>query len=68
MLKFATDDIYDTAILITGDGDFKMAVYAVKNLGKNVEHAYVRGFSKQLQRACDKTTTLDENFLNSCFI
>ena len=68
MLKFATDSIYDTAILVTGDGDFAMAVYAVKDLGKNVELAYVRGFSKQLQQACDKITTLDENFLKSCFI
>jgi len=68
MLKFATDNIYDTAILVTGDGDFAMAVYAVKDLGKNVENAYVGASSKHLQRACDKTVILDKKFLKSCFL
>lgn len=67
MLKFATDNIYDTAVLITGDGDFATAVYA-KDLGKNVEHAYVKGSSKHLEQACDKTILLDESYLKDCFL
>ncbi len=42
MLKYAYDDLYDTAILVSGDGDFAAAVNAVKDRGKHVEHAYFK--------------------------
>ena len=39
LLQLAWNDIYDTAVLVSGDGDFAYAVQAVKNLGKHVEVA-----------------------------
>lgn len=69
MLKYAYDDMYDTAILVSGDGDFAEAVEAVKDRGKHVEHAYFKGASTvALKKACDKYIPLDETFLSPCFI
>ena len=39
VLRLAWSDIYDVAILVTGDGDFAYAVQAAKDLGKHVEIA-----------------------------
>jgi len=39
MLALAGKDLYDTAVLVTGDGDFAEAVQAVKDLGNHVEVA-----------------------------
>ena len=39
MLRLAWSDIYDVAVMVTGDGDFAYAVQAVKDLGKHVEVA-----------------------------
>jgi len=36
LLKQAWDNLYDVAILVSGDGDFAYAVQAVKDLGKHV--------------------------------
>jgi len=41
MLSMAVKNLYDVAILISGDGDFASAIDAVKDLGKHVEVAYV---------------------------
>ena len=69
MLKYAYDDTYDTAILVSGDGDFAAAINAVKDRGKHVEHAYFKAASSvALRKACDKYTTLSDDFLSSCFI
>jgi len=68
MLKYAYDDMYDTAILVSGDGDFAEAVEAVKERGKHVEHAYFKGaHTRALEKACDKYTPLDELCLKPCF-
>jgi uncharacterized LabA/DUF88 family protein len=42
LLKFAWDDLYDVAIVVSGDGDFSYAVQAAKNMGKHVEVAAFR--------------------------
>jgi uncharacterized LabA/DUF88 family protein len=69
MLKMAFRDLYDTAILISGDGDFAYAAEAVKDLGKHVENAMPKsGISFHLKSACDRFILLDENFLRECFI
>jgi len=68
MLKYAYDDTYDTAILVSGDGDFAAAVNAVKDRGKHVEHAYFRVPTVALRKACDKYIPLDKDFLTPCFI
>ncbi len=39
LLKLAWSDLYDVAILVSGDGDFAYAVKAVKDTGKHVELA-----------------------------
>ena len=39
LLRLAWDNLYDVAILVSGDGDFAYAVQAVKNIGKHVEIA-----------------------------
>lgn len=60
MLKYAFNNAYDTAILITGDGDFYPAIRAVKEYGKRVEHAYFKsGHSSLLSQECDRNTMLD---------
>jgi len=42
---------------------------AVKDRGKHVEHAYFKAASSvALRKACDKYTTLNDDFLSSCFI
>ncbi len=38
MVKLAYNNAYDTAILISSDGDFVPAIQAVKEIGKNVEN------------------------------
>jgi len=69
MLKYAYDDTYDTAILVSGDGDFAAAVNAVKDRGKHVEHAYFKDApSVALRKAYDKYIPLDKDFISPCFI
>jgi len=67
MLRYAYSNAYDTAILVTGDGDFATAVEAVKDLGKHVENAYFQsGRSQELQRVCDRFIQLDAEYLRDC--
>ncbi|MBI5236036.1 MAG: NYN domain-containing protein [Deltaproteobacteria bacterium] len=69
MLTMGFKNIYDTAILVSGDGDFEKAIKGVKDLGKHVENAYVNmGHSKQLMRVCDKFVDLDAAFLKDCWL
>ncbi len=57
MLKFAYSGSYDTAILISGDGDFVSALEEVQSLGKHVENVYFgKGHSIYLRETCDKLT------------
>lgn len=68
MLNFAYRNIYDTAILVSGDGDFARAVQAVKNEGKHVEVAFFRkDFSYHLEQVCDKCIYLDD-FIKECLV
>ena len=39
LLRFAWEDRYDVAVLVSGDGDFAYAVQTVKDMGKHVEVA-----------------------------
>lgn len=69
MLSMAHQDIYDTAVLVSGDGDFASAVEAVKHLGKHVEVAcFTESRSDQLRKTCDIFTVLDANVLKGCLI
>lgn len=55
MVKLAYNDAYDTAILVSTDGDFVPAVLAVKEIGKNVENiGFEDKFSYHLKSECDR--------------
>jgi len=69
MLNLAWKNVYDTAILVSGDGDFADAVEAVKELGKHIENAYTKkGLSQHLRQACDRLVVLDKDFLKECWL
>ena len=42
MVKGAYEDMFDTAILVSGDGDFVPAVNIVQEKGKSVENVYFK--------------------------
>jgi uncharacterized LabA/DUF88 family protein len=74
MLKLAWARAYDTAVLVSHDGDFADAVLAVKEMGKHVECA---GFMNQntpnkiadrLIQVADRVIALDGNFLDECWL
>ena len=67
MVMLAQNNSYDTAILVTGDGDFVPAVEAIQSFGKRVENVYFKtGHSWHLNQACDVSTMIDENFIQKC--
>jgi uncharacterized LabA/DUF88 family protein len=68
MLDLAYHNTYDTAIIISGDGDFSRAVEIVQRMGKHVENSCppsVRSY--HLQNTCDRTIILDAAFLTGCW-
>jgi uncharacterized LabA/DUF88 family protein len=69
MLKYAFNNSYDVAILISSDGDFSEAVNAVKDLGKHVEYAhFAAGQSKHLLACSDRHILLTDDLLKKCVI
>jgi uncharacterized LabA/DUF88 family protein len=74
MLKLAWADAYDTAILVSHDGDFADAILAVKEMGKHIECA---GFinpnapskiADRLTQVADKVIALDGDYLDKCWL
>ena len=70
MVKLAYNGAFDTAILVSSDGDFVPAIQAVKQKGKNVENiGFENKFSYHLKQECDKFILLKKevvkNFFNS---
>lgn len=67
MLSMAVHDVYDTAILVSSDGDFAKAVSAVCDTGKHVE---VACFEKayHLKQAADKVIPLNAVTLKPLWI
>jgi uncharacterized LabA/DUF88 family protein len=60
MLAGAYEDRYDTAVLVSGDGDFRPAILKVRKLGRLVENAYFQvSRSELLRTVCDKSVLLD---------
>jgi uncharacterized LabA/DUF88 family protein len=55
MLSGAYQDLYDTAILVSSDGDFAPLVEEVRRRGKRVEYVYFPRTqrSRALQRVCN---------------
>ncbi len=67
MLHQAHTNVYDTAILISGDADYVPAVEAVKASGKHVELASLKsGRSHQLTQIADRVIEL-ERIVDSCW-
>ncbi|MEX0920639.1 MAG: NYN domain-containing protein [Candidatus Pacearchaeota archaeon] len=68
MVKLAYNNAYDTALLVSSDGDFVPAIQAVKEIGKNVENiGFETKFSYHLKQECDKFTKLNKNTVKSFF-
>ena len=54
LLQLAWNDLYDAAILISGDGDFAYALQAIKNIGKYAEvGAFDRNLAPELGQVAD---------------
>jgi len=63
MLAFGFDGLYDTAILVSGDGDFAHAAQAVKNKGRHLEVAYFESnASRDLLELADVKHPLDKTY------
>jgi uncharacterized LabA/DUF88 family protein len=55
LLHYGWEDLYDVAIVVSGDGDFAYAVQAVKNMGKHVEiAAFQSNLSWELTQVADE--------------
>lgn len=60
LIEQAFKDNYDTAIVVSGDRDFRPAIETVQNEGKRVEVAgFSYGMSPILRRCCDQFHDLD---------
>jgi uncharacterized LabA/DUF88 family protein len=63
LLHFAWNDLYDVAVLVSGDSDFAYALQAIKNMGKHVEVAYFESnVSKDLLAVADNKHLLNRDF------
>lgn len=68
MLKLAYNNAYDTAILVSTDGDFVPVIKAVKETGKRVENiGFENKFSWHLKQNCDSFIILKKKELHKCF-
>jgi len=68
LLDLAYHNTYETALIVSGDGDFANAVKIVQRMGKHVENAATKScLSYHLQQTCDKTIILDAAYLNGCW-
>jgi uncharacterized LabA/DUF88 family protein len=69
ILQFGWQDLYDTAILVSGDGDFAYALQTIKNMGKHVEvAAFSNTLAYELTQIADKVHILDDNFFKDLWI
>jgi len=68
MLKDAYENKYDTAILISGDGDFAPLVKYVRKRGKKVENYHFAGnISFDLLKECNLNITISKKTINRFF-
>ena len=60
MIRYARNNAYDTAILVSGDGDFAPALEFLQDFGKHIENAYFsHGRSDNLRNHSDRFIKLD---------
>lgn len=68
MVEGASDNDFDVAILVSGDGDFVPAVKAVQRRKKTVENIYFKqGYSGNLKQNSDKSFMLRKELLDNFF-
>lgn len=61
MLSGAYENSYDTAILVSGDGDFVPMIRKVQMKGKKVENAYFQiSSSNYLKMVCNSSISLND--------
>ena len=69
LLVGASRNLYDTAVLVSGDGDLTEAVRAVKELGKHVELAALpSGRSWELVQVADVVTEIRPADMSPLFL
>ncbi len=69
VLLAASKDLYDTAILVTGDGDLAEAVRAVKGLGRHVEVvSFEKGRAYELVQVADVFRELTAEDISPYFV
>lgn len=69
LLLYAWNNLYDVAVLTSGDSDFAYALQAVKNMGKHVEVAYFESnISRDLLDVADMKHLLDRKFFTGLWI
>lgn len=67
MLSFAFDNQYDTAVLVSNDGDFAPVVAEVLRLNKRVENAeFTFRLPSHLSKRCSGVVALDPKYLGPC--
>ncbi|MBI2856705.1 MAG: NYN domain-containing protein [Chloroflexi bacterium] len=63
LLMYGWNDLYDVAVLVSGDGDFAYALQTAKNMGKHIEVAYFeRSVSKDLLEVADFVYSLNRSY------
>lgn len=67
MLRLARLNSYDTAILVSGDGDFVEAIKDVQEMGKQVELTYFSfSQSSELRNTCDRFIEITPTMFSLC--
>lgn len=69
LLQYAWNNLYDVAVLVSGDGDFAYAVQAAKNSGKYVElAAFPNNLAPELSQIADERHFLDQQFFKDLWV
>jgi len=68
MVKLAYNNAYDTATLVSSDGDFVPAINAIQEIGKKAEDVgFEHKFSFHLKKVCDRFLKLKKSEVEKFF-
>ena len=66
LVSGAYENLYDTALIVSGDEDFVPAIRKVQKLGKKVENIYFASTSSNyLKKTCNTSFKIDLNIAKS---
>ena len=71
MIRGAIENVYDVAILVSGDADFAPVVETIHHidLSKKIEHAcFPVDQARELMDICDRRIVLDQGFFDGLLI